>query len=232
MHDPSRLAAEHTEYLTAQLADSGPSEPFALCDAWLDEAFTRRAEHADMPEPSAVVLSTVEIEADGTPQPRSRTVLLKGRDQAGFVFYTNYDSAKGDELLRTPRAALLLPWYSLQRQLRIEGGVEQLTAAESDAYFASRPRGSRIGAWASDQSRPAGSRAQLEQQYAQFREQFGDGEVPRPPHWGGFRVVPQRIEFWQGRENRMHDRIEYRRPRPTGEGDAEGLVWQRRRLQP
>lgn len=222
--DRSRLAAESPDFLTGRLADDAPEDPSVLFDVWLEDAFIRRTKHGDLPDPTAVVLSTVAIDADGTPHPRSRTVLLKGRDAHGFVMYTNLDSAKGEEIAATPQAALLLPWYPLQRQLRIEGTVEQLSAAESDVYFAQRPRGSQIGAWASQQSRPVGSRAELETQYAEAEARFDGAEVPRPPHWGGIRVVAQRMEFWQGRANRLHDRLAY-------ELSADG-TWSRTRLQP
>ena len=222
--DRSRLAAESPDFLAGSLADDAPEDPCVLVDVWQDDAFIRRSEHGDLPDPTAVVLSTVAFDAEGTPWPRSRTVLLKGRDARGFVLYTNLGSAKGEEIATAPRAALLMPWYPLQRQVRIEGMVEELTSEESDAYFGQRPRGSQIGAWASQQSRPIGSREELEAQYAEAEERFEGTDVPRPPYWGGIRVVPERIEFWQGRENRLHDRLAYRRL-------ADGS-WNRTRLQP
>jgi pyridoxamine 5'-phosphate oxidase len=223
--DPTgRLAAERTDYLAGSLADDAPADPLALFDVWLGEAFARRGEHGDLPEPSAAVLSTVALEADGTPRPRSRTVLLKGHDARGVVLFTNYDSAKGRELAAAPHAALLLPWYPLQRQVRIEGAVEQVSAAESDAYWAQRPRGSQLGAWASRQSSGIASREALEAQYAAAEERFAGGQVPRPEFWGGLRVRPERMEFWQGRAHRVHDRILYEQ--------AAGGGWVRRRLQP
>lgn len=222
--DRSRLAAESPDFLAGSLADDAPEDPCVLVDVWQDDAFIRRSEHGDLPDPTAVVLSTVAFDAEGTPSPRSRTVLLKGRDARGFVLYTNLGSAKGEEIATAPRAALLMPWYPLQRQVRIEGMVEELTSEESDAYFGQRPRGSQIGAWASQQSRPIGSREELETQYAEAEERFEGTDVPRPPYWGGIRVVPERIEFWQGRENRLHDRLAYRRL-------ADGS-WNRTRLQP
>ena len=219
-----RLAGERTDYLAGSLPDDAPADPLALFEIWLEEAFARREEHADLPDPSAVVLSTVALDAEGTPWPRSRTVLLKGHGAEGFVVYTNLGSDKGHELEQTPRAALLMPWYPLQRQVRIEGTVEQVPAEISDAYWAQRPRGSQLGAWASQQSREITSREALEGQYAQVEERFEGSEVPRPGFWGGLRVRPARIEFWQGRAHRFHDRIRY-----TATADGS---WERHRLQP
>ena len=223
-----RLAGERLDYLTGSLADAAPADPLELCNAWLRDAFARRESHGDISDPTAVVLSTVALGADGTPRPRSRTVLLKGLDADGAVVFTNLDSDKGQELRTTPRAALLMPWYPLQRQVRIEGRVEEVPAAESDAYWATRPRGSQLGAWASHQSRPIDSREQLEAQYAEVEARFEGAEVPRPEFWGGLRVRPVRVEFWQGRAHRVHDRIVYTR---TAEGDGFG-PWGRHRLQP
>jgi pyridoxamine 5'-phosphate oxidase len=141
-------------------------------------------------------------------RPSARIVLLKSFDERGFVFYTNYVSRKGSELGENPRACLLFYWSPVWRQVRIEGPVEKVTEAESDEYFHSRPVGSKIGAWASEQSRPVESRAALEKRFGEFELKFGDN-VPRPPHWGGYRVKPELIEFWQGQENRMHDRLRY-----------------------
>ncbi|WP_245822970.1 pyridoxamine 5'-phosphate oxidase [Brachybacterium avium] len=219
-----RLAGERTDYLAGSLPDDAPTDPLALFDVWLAEAFAHRDEHADPPEPSAVVLSTVALDAGGAARPRSRTVLLKDHDPDGFVVFTNLDSDKGREVGTTPRAALLLPWYPLQRQVRIEGTVEPVTAAESDAYWAQRPRGSQLGAWASHQSRPIASREALEAQYAEVEARFMDVPVPRPPFWGGLRVRPETLEFWQGRPHRFHDRILY-----TARADGG---WERHRLQP
>ena len=219
-----RLAGERTDYLAGSLPDDAPADPLALFEVWLSEAFARREEHGDLPEPSAVVLSTVALDAEGTPWPRSRTVLLKGHDREGFVVYTNLGSAKGREVEAAPRAALLLPWYPLQRQVRIEGTVEQVPATEADAYWAQRPRGSQLGAWASHQSHEITSREALEAQYAEVEERFDGAPVPRPEFWGGLRVRPERIEFWQGRAHRYHDRILYT---PAADG-----TWERHRLQP
>ncbi|WP_114854095.1 pyridoxamine 5'-phosphate oxidase [Brachybacterium sp. YJGR34] len=220
----NRLAAERTDYLTGSLADDAPEDPIALFDAWLDAAFARRAEHGDLSDPSAVVLSTVALDAAGAPSPRSRTVLLKDHDAEGFVVYTNLRSAKAREIAATPRAALLMPWYALQRQVRIEGAAAPVPAAVSDAYWARRPRGAQLGAWASQQSEEIASREDLEQQYAEVEARFADGPVPRPAHWGGLRVQAERMEFWQGREHRFHDRIAYLR--------TAGGAWSRHRLQP
>ncbi|MGP9843820.1 pyridoxamine 5'-phosphate oxidase [Brachybacterium sp. 107] len=219
-----RLAAERLDYLSGSLADDAPEDPLALFDVWMDEAFARREEHGDLSDPSAVVLSTVALDPDGSPRPRSRTVLLKGHDEGGFVVYTNLASSKAEELDITPRAALLLPWYPLQRQVRIEGRVEPVPAGESDAYWVQRPRGSQLGAWASRQSREISSRTELDAQYAQAEARFEEQEIPRPDFWGGLRIHPERVEFWQGRQNRFHDRIAY----SLG---ADG-TWERHRLQP
>ncbi|MGO2608693.1 MAG: pyridoxamine 5'-phosphate oxidase [Brachybacterium tyrofermentans] len=219
-----RLSAERLDYLSGSLADDAPEDPLALFDVWMDEAFARREEHGDLSDPSAVVLSTVALDPDGSPRPRSRTVLLKGHDEGGFVVYTNLASSKAEELDITPRAALLLPWYPLQRQVRIEGRVEPVPAGESDAYWVQRPRGSQLGAWASHQSREIGSRAELDAQYAEAEARFDGQVIPRPDFWGGLRIHPERVEFWQGRQNRLHDRIAY----SLG---ADG-IWVRHRLQP
>lgn len=236
-----RLAAERTDYGTGSLADEAANDPLALFDAWMAEAFERRESHGDLAEPTAVVLSTIAVgtnggAADGVDggvdrviRPRSRTVLLKGRDERGFVLYTNLDSDKGREVDANPSASLLLPWYPLQRQVRIEGLVEPVDPAKADAYFASRPRGSQISAWASRQSRPVDSRAALEAQYTAAQERFEGADVPRPPFWGGLRLVPDRIEFWQGRQNRLHDRIVVTRVGVDEERDA---AWEQHRLQP
>lgn len=146
--------------------------------------------------------------ADKDSRPSARIVLLKSFDEQGFIFYTNYDSRKGQELAENSRACLLFYWSPLWRQVRIEGVVDKVSEAESDEYFDSRPLGSKLGAWASDQSQPVGSRDQLEKQFEEFNSKFAD-QVPRPAHWGGYRLRPDVIEFWQGRENRLHDRLRY-----------------------
>jgi pyridoxamine 5'-phosphate oxidase len=189
-------------------------EPFDLFRGWFAEA-----EAAEPLSPEAVALATAD--ADG--RPAVRMVLLKGADEAGFVFYTNLESRKGGDLAANPRAALCLYWKSLGRQVRVEGGVVPVTPEEADAYFASRARDSRLGAWASRQSRALESRAVLEARVAAVAAEFPGDTVPRPPHWSGFRVVPQRIEFWQEQPYRLHDRIVFER-------DSAG--WNRTRLFP
>jgi pyridoxamine 5'-phosphate oxidase len=169
---------------------------------WFDEAVAAPA----VLDPNAVALAT----ADQFGRPAVRTVLVKRLDEGGIVFYTNYESAKGRDLADRPYASALFAWSALERQVRLSGGVERIPAPETAAYFASRPRGSQLGAWASAQSRPVASRAELDDALAEVSRRFGDGEVPVPPNWGGFRLVPDEVEFWQGRPNRMHDRLRFR----------------------
>lgn len=172
-------------------------DPHILFAAWLAEA---RATEANDPE--AMTLAT----ADATGQPSARIVLLKGHDERGFAFYTNRQSAKGEQLAANAAAALLFHWKSQRRQVRIEGRVEPVDGAEADAYFATRARDSQLGAWASDQSRPLDSRATFEARFAEVEARFAGGAVPRPPHWGGYRLIPDRIEFWEDRPHRLHHR--------------------------
>jgi pyridoxamine 5'-phosphate oxidase len=177
-------------------------DPIERFRGWLDDAV-----RGGLPEPTAMALAT----ADAGGVPANRMVLLKGVDGDGFTFFTNYDSAKGHDLTANPHAALVFHWQPLGRQVRVVGPVAPVPAAESDAYFATRPRGSQLGAWASPQSQPIDSRATLEQRVAELDAQWAEGEIPRPPHWGGFRVRPETIEFWSHRNDRLHDRERYRR---------------------
>lgn len=175
-----------------------PAEPLNLFNEWLDQAIA-----AGLPEPNAMTLATIDL--DGFPA--ARVVLLKEISNSGFVFYTNYDSDKGIELSKNPNASLVFLWLEMQRQVRVVGQVSKVHPKTSDAYFALRPRGSQIGAWISPQSRPIPNREVLEKEYEAMLEK--DQPLKRPPHWGGYRLMPKRVEFWQGRENRLHDRILY-----------------------
>ncbi|WP_298372815.1 pyridoxamine 5'-phosphate oxidase [Azospirillum sp.] len=199
------------------MTDTNDRNPYELFAEWLDEA--GRSEPND---PNAMALAT----ADAAGAPSVRMVLLKGVDDRGFVFYTNTESRKGEQLLANANAALCFHWKSLRRSIRVEGRVEQVTDAEADAYFDSRPRESRIGAWASQQSRPLEGRWELEKRVAQFAARHAIGRVPRPPHWTGFRVLPARIEFWQDRPFRLHDRLLYRRD------ESQATGWATERLYP
>ncbi len=190
------------------------TDPTAQFRVWFHQATESR-----LPEPNAMHLATVS----GEGRPSGRIVLLKGLD-AGFIFFTNYESRKGHDLTANPHAALAFFWVELERQVRIEGRIEPVSAAESDAYFASRPRGSQLGAWASAQSQPVASREVLETREKQLEEEFAGKPVSRPPHWGGYRLVPDYLEFWQGRPSRLHDRIAY-----TKQEDGK---WKIERLSP
>jgi pyridoxamine 5'-phosphate oxidase len=190
-------------------------DPLSQFAAWMGDAVA-----AALPEPTAMALATVS--ADG--RPRARTVLLKNYDSAGFTFYTNRTSRKGRDLAEVPRASLLFPWYAIRRQVIVEGPVTPLTTAESEPYFRSRPHGSQIGAWASRQSTVIGSRAELDDRYAELSGRWPEGtDVPMPEFWGGYLVIPEIVEFWQGRPNRLHDRLRYRR---------DGAAWVIERLAP
>jgi pyridoxamine 5'-phosphate oxidase len=189
------------------------TDPLQLFDEWLAEA---RA--SELNDPEAMAVAT----ADDEGKPSVRIVLLKGHGPDGFVFYTNQQSRKGDEMAANANAALLFHWKSLRRQIRIEGAVSGVSSQDADAYFASRSRDSQLGAWASDQSRPLASRADFEARYEAMRARFEGADVPRPPHWGGYRVTPERIEFWTDRPHRLHERRLFVR---DGEGWTEGLLY-------
>jgi pyridoxamine 5'-phosphate oxidase len=210
------VAALRRNYTRAGLRrDALAPEPVTQFRRWFTEAAG-----AGLVEPNAMVLSTT----DGA-RPSSRTVLLKAYDEDGLVFFTNYESRKARDIARSARVSLLFPWYALERQVGVLGRAERISAAESLAYFASRPFGSRLGAWVSQQSSVIGSRRLLEMKWDEMKRKFAQGEVPLPSFWGGFRVVPDEFEFWQGRENRLHDRFRYSR-------SADGEPWTIERLAP
>lgn len=213
---PKDLAALRQDYKRAALdkQDAG-EDPVSFFRKWLDEALA-----AGVPEPNAMTLATADVAG----KPHARIVLLKGLEDDRFVFYTNYESNKGVEISGNGHAALVFFWPELERQVRVEGGLEKVTASASDAYFAVRPRGSQLGAWASPQSREVTDRAVLEDTFRKTEQRFeGVEAVPRPAHWGGYGVMPVRIEFWQGRSSRMHDRVVF---------EKESGGWNRVRLAP
>jgi pyridoxamine 5'-phosphate oxidase len=210
-----KLAALRTDYMRAGLREEDVlADPIAQFGLWMGDALA-----AGVLEANAMTLATAS--PDGAPH--ARIVLLKGVDARGFTFFTNYDSGKGAELVANPRAALVVFWGELQRQVRFEGAVTQVARAESEAYFATRPRGSQLGAWASSQSARIDSRASLDAKLAEVDARFTTGAVPCPPNWGGYRLAPNVIELWQGRENRMHDRLRFVR---------DGHEWRMARLAP
>lgn len=189
------------------------TDPFTLFDSWYAQA-----RETEINDSNAMTVAT----ADARGRPSARMVLLKGHGPDGFVFYTNFEGRKAGELLENPHAALLFHWKSLRRQVRIEGSVTPVDDASADAYFASRSRDSQLGAWASDQSRPLADRQTFMDRYEAMRQRFEDKDVPRPPHWSGFSVAPERIEFWQDREHRLHERRLFER---IGEGWREGMLY-------
>ena len=200
------------------LEEHAPLEPLALFEQWFANAIVTEQPPV---EPNSMMLATV----DSAGQPHCRVLLLKGLDSRGFVFYSNYDSAKGQQLQAQPVAAMTFFWPALERQVRIEGAVERVSAAESDAYYNVRPLGSRLGAWASEQSQPLSGRDALVEALAMVEQRYaGNEQPPRPEHWGGYRLLPQRIEFWQGRTCRLHDRLNYQL-----QSDGQ---WRRERLAP
>jgi len=210
----SHIADIRRDYRMAALDEAmAGDDPLQLFNTWFAEAET-----AAIDEVNAMVLATSDAEGKA----HARIVLLKGLDTNGFVFFTNYSSAKGQEIAANHNAALVFFWKELERQVRIEGQIEKISATDSDAYFQSRPADSRLGAWASEQSKPIADRQVLDDNYNNYKQKFGEN-IPRPEHWGGYRLVPETVEFWQGRSNRMHDRIRFRR---------QATSWAKERLAP
>lgn len=215
MSDSTKNIADiRQEYLLAALDEATVGkDPLAFFKKWFDDAVS-----SEVGEANAMTLATVDKEM----QPHARIVLLKGLEQDGFVFYTNYDSDKGHQIADNPRASIVFFWKELERQVRIEGRLEKTSAAESDHYFHSRPKGSQLGAWSSPQSKKILNRDILEEHFNEFQQKYPDN-VPRPEHWGGYRLMPHKIEFWQGRGNRMHDRIVF---------EKLGDIWDKYRVAP
>ena len=209
------IADLRRDYTRDGLTESqAPNEPYALFSTWFAQAV-----EIESTEANAMMLASVDAQG----QPHLRTLLLKGFDERGFVFFTNYQSAKGEQLAAQPLAAMTFWWHDLERQVRIEGQIERVSSEESDVYFHSRPAGSRLGAWASPQSQVIAGREVLEDRLQALEVQYAEEQPPRPPHWGGYRLVPSLIEFWQGRSSRLHDRLRYR---------LESGQWVRERLAP
>ena len=208
------IAALREEYSSVPLRESdAAADPIEQFRTWLSAALAE-----GIPEPNAMVVATADADA----RPSARTVLLKGVDDRGFAFFTNRLSRKARELAGTPAAAAVFPWITIRRQVTVRGAVVQIDDAESDAYFATRPRGSQLAAWASEQSAVLDARETLEAQLRAVEERFGDEPVPRPAHWGGYRIVPDEVEFWQGRPDRLHDRLRYAR---TSHGWTRERLW-------
>ena len=215
MHD---LATERVDYTAPHLLETDvPDAPLPLFEAWLDDALRAR-DDGRLAEPNAMVVATSVAD-----RPHARTVLLKSVSADGFTFFTNYTSHKGTEIAANASVALHFGWYALQRQVRVEGTAAPVSRAESEDYFRTRPRGSQLGAWASAQSSPVASAAELAEAYAAVEQRFAGQEVPCPDFWGGFRVTPESVEFWQGRPSRMHDRLLY---------TCSGAAWSLSRLSP
>jgi pyridoxamine 5'-phosphate oxidase len=212
--DTRRAAQETQQDRHLDITDLNP-DPFAQFHKWF-----QAVNEAGIPEANAMIVATAT--ADGVPA--ARTILLKGLDETGFVFFTNYESNKGRELAENPRAALVFYWQQMGQQIRVAGTVERVTVEESLAYYSTRHRGSRLGAWASRQSEPLGSRKELLDRVDELDARYPDNNIPLPPHWGGYRVIPEMFEFWESRESRLHDRFRYTR--------SDDGFWQIQRLQP
>lgn len=224
MSDPAALRAHYG--IDGLTEDQAPATPVELFARWFTQALAA-AGAGLLHEPNAMVVSTADAEG----RPASRTVLLKGYDERGFVFFTNYESRKARDLAVNPNVSLLFPWHPMARQVIVTGTAERVAREETVAYFRTRPHGSQLGAWASAQSSVIATREELDRAYADLEARYPEGEqVPAPPHWGGFRVVPQSVEFWQGRANRLHDRLRYARTEQGAADTASG--WTVERLSP